>query len=834
MFYLKNAVNAIASSSNENARELISEDSIKVKSNVSNVFSAEGYSRFSRLSLFVTEDEYSLVIGKHRFPLSWTMDIDPKPFSLVTSSIPDDELHLFCPDGKFFYFLFSSSGSKENFQISLGGCLADLACMNALEPLPSGRLSIAKMGRCLEICQLLSAEERPLLKRLQEILSVRRRISRAILKMKNDPSSLSRSELKSLIATTSMDAVWTSDNDVAFLHRILEQSTVEDIEVLCKELAYDETEDAIASDWNWGEASAEPMVVELALQASSTNNNYSEELRPNLTNSSAMTTESDHDSSTLDCPVLAAVSWSSEPPVTPAKPIVNDNLVDMQGHVSESALHSQQLYFSPNKTTIPIEEVVASPVIEVKASCPLMNADVEMPQIIPMEGEVSTNTTNHVNDGELPKKQARKKKRRVMLNGIDLETLKQPIIASEATFSNAVVEVEVNAETVFIGSSGSHKQSNQNKMEVEKQVSESVVEIMEHIVESCVAEADCTISMETKATENTVESCVAEADCTISMETKATENTVESCVAEADCTISMETRVVSIGNDDDIAICTASENEVTLAGVASTVNQHFIVDLSKGAYENDRVQQVGAEMLFDIIPSERINSPSVCSKNMQSSREVVAPPFDSCSEQSASAISEALCSDIDFVDIVDCPASSFSSRKTKIVNIDAKRISASKNPQNRNRNRNTFQWQLVVAAILVVLLTGFAAVDRASNVAHPSVVHITQAEVFNSSSVSQLLPMDEITTDLMPASLEEEMTKPVVKEIVEAANLHATISQARDFEHRGSTSFRVIVSKRKSPLAVIRHVIRNIENRLRSIVASIPHPWFKKILKLKG
>jgi hypothetical protein len=340
--------------------------------------------------------------------------------------------------------------------------------------------------------------------------------------------------------------------------------------------------------------------------------------------------------------------------------------------------------------------------------------------------------------------------------------------------------------------------------------------------------------METKATENTVESCVAEADCTISMETKATENTVESCVAEADCTISMETRVVSIGNDDDIAICTASENEVTLAGVASTVNQHFIVDLSKGAYENDRVQQVGAEMLFDIIPSERINSPSVCSKNMQSSREVVAPPFDSCSEQSASAISEALCSDIDFVDIVDCPASSFSSRKTKIVNIDAKRISASKNPQNRNRNRNTFQWQLVVAAILVVLLTGFAAVDRASNVAHPSVVHITQAEVFNSSSVSQLLPMDEITTDLMPASLEEEMTKPVVKEIVEAANLHATISQARDFEHRGSTSFRVIVSKRKSPLAVIRHVIRNIENRLRSIVASIPHPWFKKILKLKG
>lgn len=812
MFYLKNAVNAIAPSSNENVRELISEDSIKVKSNVSNVFSAEGYSRFSRLSLFVTEDEYSLVIGKHRFPLSWTMDIDPKPFSLVASSIPDDELHLFCPGGKFFYFLFSNSDSKENFQISLGGCLADLACMNALGPLPSGRLSIAKMGRCLEICQLLSAEERPLWKRLQEILSVRRRISRAILKMKNDPSSLSRSELKSLIATTSMDAVWTSDNDVAFLHRILEQSTVEDIEVLCKELAYDETEDAIASDWKWGEASAEPMVVELALQASSTNNNYSEELRPNLTNSSALTTDSDHDSSTLDCPVLAAVSWSSEPPVTPAKPIVNDNLVDMQGHVFESALHSQQLHFSPNKTTIPIEEVVASPVIEVKASCPLMNAGVEMPQIVPMEVEVGTNTTNHVNDGELPKKQARKKKRRVMLNGIDLETLKQPIIASEATFSNTVVEVEVNAETVFIGSSSSHKQSNQNKMDVEKQVSESVVEIMEHIVESCISDADCTVSMETKVTENTV----------------------ESCISEADCTISMETRVVSIGNDDDIAICTASENEVTLSGVASTLNQHFFVDLSKGSYENDREPQVGAEMLFDIIPSERINSPSICPKKIQSLREVAAPPFDSCSEQSVSAISETLCSDIDFVDIVDCPASSFSPRKTKIVNIDAKRINDSKNPQDRNRKSNTFQWQLMVAAILVVLLTGFAAVDRANNVALPSVVHITQAEVFNSSSVSQLLPMDEFTTDLMPASLEEEMTKPVVKEIVEAANLHATISQERDFEHRGSTSFRVIVSKRKSPLAVIRHMIWNIENRLRSFVVSIPYPWFKKILKLKG
>lgn len=144
----------------------------------------------------------------------------------------------------------------EKFQIPLSNGLADLLCQEALQLLASGRVSVTRLQRCLLSCSLLTAEDRPLVRRVRHLLALRQRVAQTMRLLQTNAAQIARNELASLVTLAAQDSLMAQDVDVVFLQRLLthDNLTLETLEVLCKEVCYDEIEEIAQSDWAWTSA----------------------------------------------------------------------------------------------------------------------------------------------------------------------------------------------------------------------------------------------------------------------------------------------------------------------------------------------------------------------------------------------------------------------------------------------------------------------------------------------------------------------------------------------------------------------------------------------------
>lgn len=144
----------------------------------------------------------------------------------------------------------------EKFQIPLSNGLADLLCQEALQLLASGRVSVTRLQRCLLSCSLLTAEDRPLVRRVRHLLALRQRVAQTMRLLQTNAAQIARNELASLVTLAAQDSLMAQDVDVVFLQRLLthDNLTLETLEVLCKEVCYDESEEIAQSDWAWTSA----------------------------------------------------------------------------------------------------------------------------------------------------------------------------------------------------------------------------------------------------------------------------------------------------------------------------------------------------------------------------------------------------------------------------------------------------------------------------------------------------------------------------------------------------------------------------------------------------
>eukprot|EP01033_Poteriospumella_lacustris_P014339 gene14340-10242_t len=228
----------------------------EIRSNASRHLSPNGFSRCSKLSILKAPSSAGegsscvyLSAWQFRTELRGSVTFEPKPFALFGSQIPSNEVHVSLDADTFLHVRFGDAEARERFQVVLGSCLVDALCRDALAPLPTGQLSIARMTKCLHDCSLLCIDvERACLQAVREQLELRTRVASMVAALQTDPRAISRAALQALVDATSRESHWASDAAVAVLRKVLSDGpTLAEVEVLCKAAAVDEWDEAAGS-----------------------------------------------------------------------------------------------------------------------------------------------------------------------------------------------------------------------------------------------------------------------------------------------------------------------------------------------------------------------------------------------------------------------------------------------------------------------------------------------------------------------------------------------------------------------------------------------------------
>jgi hypothetical protein len=175
------------------------------------------------------------------------VDVDPKPF-VPCSNRADKVLTISRSDGKYLALTFHTKFGFMNWQKCVSEVIAEVQCCEAMKPLPSGRLSAARMGRCVSLCRLLTREA-ALVQQVKRLCAVRHKVNETMKLIKEQECKLNQEDVRKVKTGCSLiRSVYPSlrlDPDLVFLTEQLQgdRHSDQDLQNICRLLLHVEQED---------------------------------------------------------------------------------------------------------------------------------------------------------------------------------------------------------------------------------------------------------------------------------------------------------------------------------------------------------------------------------------------------------------------------------------------------------------------------------------------------------------------------------------------------------------------------------------------------------------
>jgi hypothetical protein len=175
------------------------------------------------------------------------VDVDPKPF-VPCSNRADKVLTISRSDGKYLALTFHTKFGFMNWQKCVSEVIAEVQCCEAMKPLPSGRLSAARMGRCVSLCRLLTREA-ALVQQVKRLCAVRHKVNDTMKLIKEQECKLNQEEVRKVKTSCGfIRSVYPSlrlDPDLLFLTDQLQgdKHSDQDLQNICRLLLHVEQED---------------------------------------------------------------------------------------------------------------------------------------------------------------------------------------------------------------------------------------------------------------------------------------------------------------------------------------------------------------------------------------------------------------------------------------------------------------------------------------------------------------------------------------------------------------------------------------------------------------
>ncbi|KAJ1422356.1 hypothetical protein B484DRAFT_452418 [Ochromonadaceae sp. CCMP2298] len=131
-----------------------------------------------------------------------SMDLSPKPYATTTTNNTnthnENKIIITNCDSKFCSLTFTDSGALSRWQSALCSALTELLCEYACCPLASGRVSTARMGRCLATCRTLNRSDTGVIQRLQRLRTVRVQVMEMLKVISRSNRQVSAADVRSL------------------------------------------------------------------------------------------------------------------------------------------------------------------------------------------------------------------------------------------------------------------------------------------------------------------------------------------------------------------------------------------------------------------------------------------------------------------------------------------------------------------------------------------------------------------------------------------------------------------------------------------------------------
>lgn len=205
----------------------------------------------------VVHHHYYLSKGRIKIPIDASYELEPKPYALVqNTSVEDRVIELTGADSKWLKLKFLDSGTFTEWRLRISKALVEQLCVDAFQPLPSGRLSSVRLGKALQTCHLLTEPTDFIVQRTKHLQQVRERMTETLKQLRSSPHDVSSSSIAELIELGKTEPILSADPDMIFLTENLNAEAMstmskQQLEDVCKRINYDELEEIEANDMSW-------------------------------------------------------------------------------------------------------------------------------------------------------------------------------------------------------------------------------------------------------------------------------------------------------------------------------------------------------------------------------------------------------------------------------------------------------------------------------------------------------------------------------------------------------------------------------------------------------
>ena len=183
--------------------------------------------------------KFYIIIGKHKIELQGSMDMNPKPLSVVnpnhtTVRVTNDQ-------NRYFEMRFNDAMSFSAWLPKLGEVLAESMCNEVLSSHHTANsIACLNMRRCIHTCELLTSPSKTYVRRVSEIYGIRRKLMEVMGTLRSNPCDVNIKDLRSLKELCWKYPEMQSDPDMKFLLERMpsDRYSSEDLQVILKDILY--------------------------------------------------------------------------------------------------------------------------------------------------------------------------------------------------------------------------------------------------------------------------------------------------------------------------------------------------------------------------------------------------------------------------------------------------------------------------------------------------------------------------------------------------------------------------------------------------------------------
>ena len=183
--------------------------------------------------------KFYIIVGKHKIELQGSMDMNPKPLSVVnpnhtTVRVTNDQ-------NRYFEMRFNDAVSFSAWLPKLGEVLAESMCNEVLSSNHTANsIACLNMRRCIHTCELLTSPSKTYVRRVSEIYGIRRKLMEVMGTLRSNPCDVNIKDLRSLKELCWIYPEMQSDPDMKFLLERMpsDRYSSEDLQVILKDILY--------------------------------------------------------------------------------------------------------------------------------------------------------------------------------------------------------------------------------------------------------------------------------------------------------------------------------------------------------------------------------------------------------------------------------------------------------------------------------------------------------------------------------------------------------------------------------------------------------------------